>query len=68
MADKLDIPKRYNPEKALANGKKPKKYFSKMFICINCGRIWVFENNDLYLYPQGTPRKEFLTQKLFKKS
>jgi hypothetical protein len=30
----------------------------KMYLCINCGRIWMYENKEFYLYPTGQPAEE----------
>ncbi len=54
-AKKYDYPK--NPEHAV-NGKRPRRYFSEMYACINCGRLWRIEKDGIYLYPQGIPAKE----------
>ena len=35
----------------------------KMYLCINCGRIWMYEKKEFYLYPTGQPaEKSFLIQ------
>lgn len=60
-AEKYDCPLRLDKTK---NGKVRGNYFSKMFVCFNCGRIWYYEGNELYLYPQRTSAKEFFKNKL----
>ncbi len=55
-AKKYDYPAR--PE-YMVNGKRPMRYFSEMLVCINCGRLWTLENDDIYLYPQGIPGRTF---------
>jgi len=52
-----------SPEK-IGDRKIRKNYFSKLFVCFNCGRIWYYEGNELYLYPQRTSAKEFFRNRL----
>lgn len=56
IAEKFDCPMRLD---RIKNGKIKRNYFSKMFVCINCGRIWYLDNKELHLYPQGISEKEF---------
>lgn len=57
QAEKYDCPTRLDKIK---NGKFKDNYFSKMYVCINCGRIWYMENRELHLYPDETPAREFV--------
>jgi len=31
-----------------------------MYLCINCGRIWMYDKKEFYLYPTGQPAEEVI--------
>ena len=56
-ADKIYAPVR--PDFVIAkNGRIIYKAPPKMYLCVNCGRIWMYENKEFYLYPTGQPAEE----------
>ena len=58
-ADKLYAP--VSPDFVVAkNGRIIKKAPPKMYLCINCGRIWMHEKNQFFYYPTGQPAEEVI--------